>query len=296
MDTAGVRRLTRLARTGAVCLAATAYIAFALGAVGPSQVSATTDHRAIVVVDTGARVDQITIHFTSDSISGKEALDLTGLPVVYQTYGSMGAAVCAIEHVGCSAGQDCLTCGGDHYWAYSHAKAGDNAFSPSPVGVSSMRVYDGDEEGWKWGKGESPQYVQQGTPPPATTTTTLSPAAGATGTTTTTASPAAATKTTSSPARASTATTGPSSAGDPQPGASDKAPTSAVDDAGGSTFSVPPSTGGSEDAARPVASSPLPTSHSRGGSLAGIGGFVAVLLGIGALGLWNRHRRRAQSG
>src|SRR5204862_456706 len=76
--------------------------------------------------------------------------------------------------VGCEVSQGCLTCGGDHYWAYSHADSGQAVLTPSSKGVSSSTVRDGDEEGWKWGRGEPPAYVR---PPPgsASTTTTAGP-------------------------------------------------------------------------------------------------------------------------
>ena len=274
-------------RAALSALAALAITSMSLAAGHAIPAAAATDHTALVVVDTGSTVDAITVHFSTDSITGRQALDLTGLPVVYRAYGSNGVAVCAIKLVGCSAGQDCLTCGGDHYWAYSHAKAGSSQFTTSSTGVSSSQVHDGDEEGWKWGQGEPPAYVQQGSSGPTSTSTTAASSGGTPTSRATAGTGASSAPTVTTPSGAAPTSTTAS------PGAIPLTPTTSVD-AGGSTFAVadPAPTGPNEAASR----SPRPTASHRNHDSSSLPGFIAlaaVLAGLGALGLRARTRRRS---
>lgn len=81
-------------------------------------------HRAMVIVDTGSTTYQRVVTFSSDSITGIQALDLAGAnPVVY-SYAGQGGAVCRLFGVGRDAGPNCLG-GGDgdnRYWAYFRAE------------------------------------------------------------------------------------------------------------------------------------------------------------------------------
>lgn len=105
------------------------------------------DHRAAVIIDTGAGVKKICIHFAEASISGLEALQRANATPVVQTFGGIGGAVCALCGRGCPAGNTCLTCGAPNYWAYFRAPAGASGFAYSRAGANSTTVHDGDVEG-----------------------------------------------------------------------------------------------------------------------------------------------------
>ncbi len=117
------------------------------------------DHRAAVIIDTGAGVKKICIHFAEASISGREALQRANATPVVQTFGGIGGAVCALCGRGCPAGNTCLTCGAPNYWAYFRAQAGASGFAYSRAGANSTTVHDGDVEGWRWGTGAPPGYI-----------------------------------------------------------------------------------------------------------------------------------------
>lgn len=117
------------------------------------------DHRAAVIIDTGAGVKKICIHFAEASISGLEALQRANATPVVQTFGGIGGAVCALCGRGCPAGNTCLTCGAPNYWAYFRAPAGASGFAYSRAGANSTTVHDGDVEGWRWGTGAPPGYI-----------------------------------------------------------------------------------------------------------------------------------------
>ncbi|HEY3724324.1 MAG TPA: hypothetical protein VGN59_13320 [Acidimicrobiia bacterium] len=152
----------------------------------PSSASASNPHRAAVIVDTGTTVHRVVITFTEDSISGIDALQRAGAnPVVYAM--GPGAAVCRVYGVGRDPGSDCLggQDGDNRYWAYFRAPAGSSGFTYSSIGAGTVRVHDGDVEGWKWGTGTAPAYVSLATlsppPPPATQPPATAPATAAPG-------------------------------------------------------------------------------------------------------------------
>ncbi len=147
-----------------------------VGAPHDQAASASSPHRAAVVVDLGdGRVKIGCVSFTEDHLSGLEALDRASMAPVAQTYGGQGSAVCALCGKGCTAGSSCLTCKAPNYWAYFH----DGVYSP--VSASRSEVHDGDTESWRWGKGERPANVAfdtvcPGPEPPTSTPTTKAPA------------------------------------------------------------------------------------------------------------------------
>jgi hypothetical protein len=119
--------------------------------------SASTTHRAAVIVDTGTTVKRVCVRFTAPSISGKDALDRAGVDATYRSYGgTLGSAVCSLCGVGRSFA-DCLGGGSSpDYWVYWRAAAGTTAYTRSSFGVSNTQVHDGDVEGWRWGSGAPP--------------------------------------------------------------------------------------------------------------------------------------------
>ena len=149
---------------------------FALTALVPSlpgrPADAASAHRAFVIVDTGAGVHRSVVEFSSDSITGIQALQLAGAnPVVY-SFAGQGGAVCKLFGVGRDAGPNCLggADGNPNYWAYFRAPAGTTGFTYSRAGAGSTQVHDGDVEGWRWGTGAAPAW--SAIPPTTTTTTT----------------------------------------------------------------------------------------------------------------------------
>src|SRR5439155_19504902 len=136
-------------------LLAGAALAFALPA---GVITGESEHRAAVIVDTGQTVKKVCVHFTEDSISGKDLLDRAGVDPVYRTYSGEGVAVCALCGKGCPPDSSCLTCGGNSYWAYHRAPSGTTTFTASSRGAGTTSVRDGDVEGWRWGTGAPPEW------------------------------------------------------------------------------------------------------------------------------------------
>jgi hypothetical protein len=248
-------RLTRLAVV-ALGLGAAAASAVATPApAGPA--TAQSANQALVVVETGSDRFETYISFTSEPVSGLEALQMAGMSPVYRSYGSNGLAVCALCGRGCPADGSCLTCDEPNYWAYWRDDAGGGeGFVYSGSGAGSIRVGDGDIEGWRWGTGAAPAWEPFDPPQPTTTTTAPPP----TTTSTTAAPPPTTTPTTARPP----ATSPPTSAGGdqgspgpstPLPGSGATSPTSAP---GPSSTSAPPSSG-------PSTSAPASSSTSPGG-------------------------------
>lgn len=81
------------------------------------------------------------ISFTAASISGLDALNLTGLQVVMKGSGS-SAYVCSIEGVGDCSGV------APYYWAYYHWNSTSSAWDYSSVGAGTYTVAAGALEGW----------------------------------------------------------------------------------------------------------------------------------------------------
>jgi hypothetical protein len=155
-----------IARTGRLGLVALALVSLALGALAITSPSsgAAGPNRAVVIVETGADTHRVLIEFDAESISGLDALELAGAQPSVASWTGMGGAVCALYGVGHPANQqECLGTPGDQrFWAYWHVPAGSSGFTDetfSRAGGSSVRVRDGDVEGWRYGTGEPPEFV-----------------------------------------------------------------------------------------------------------------------------------------
>ncbi len=137
----------------------------------PAEAAGT--HRALVIVDTGATTYQRVVTFTTDSITGIQALELAGADPVVYSYAGQGGAVCRLFGVGRDAGPNCLggADGDNRYWGYFRAPSGTSSFTYSRAGAGSTQVRDGDVEGWKFATGQAPAWAPV-PPPPSTTTTT----------------------------------------------------------------------------------------------------------------------------
>ncbi len=120
----------------------------------PLPAAAQAEHHAGLVVDfRDGRVIVRVVAFTGDSITGVELLQRSGLSVALLA----GAAVCAVEDVGCApTPQDCFCqCRGGEclYWSYFHLEGG--AWVYAPTGAASHILRDGDVDGWVWGSGQT---------------------------------------------------------------------------------------------------------------------------------------------
>lgn len=141
----------------------------------PAQIQGQTTNRAgIVVRFSDGRVQTSCVSFKTESISGLDLLQRTGLDVIAQSSGG-GAAVCKIGGDGCAFPAEPCFCkfgGGQQgqYWAYWRLNGA--AWQYAAQGASSIRVTNGDVNGWAWGTGSA----QSGAQPPITTFEQICPA------------------------------------------------------------------------------------------------------------------------
>ena len=188
----GIR--ARLVRGRLVALGIVA-AAVGVGGVTALPARAATAHRAAVVVEVDGVIHTAKVTFSTDSISGLDALRSAGFDPLTRVFGGNGGAVCALDigatTIGCPADNTCLTCDAPRYWAYFRAVAGATQYTYSVAGAGLTKVHDGDVEAWAWGTGSPPsRFVSfddvwgsdppPTTRPPATTPTTSRPPTSAT--------------------------------------------------------------------------------------------------------------------
>jgi hypothetical protein len=109
----------------------------------------------LVVAPGDGRVIYRVVPLDSSTLRGLDLLRRSGLDVQTQEYGGLGAAVCAIEGVGCFPPRDDCFCqcrgGGEcRYWHY-YLRQPDGTWRRSDLGPSSRVVRDGDVDLWAWG-------------------------------------------------------------------------------------------------------------------------------------------------
>jgi len=139
------------------------------GAAGPNH--------AAMIIETPTDVYRVVISFDADSIDGLQALQLVpGANPSALGFSGLGGAVCGLFGVGHPATSS--TCLGEpsdpRYWAYWHVPAGQSGFSDSTysrAGAGSVTVRNGDTQGWRYGTGEPPTFVQLEFPAPVTPAT-----------------------------------------------------------------------------------------------------------------------------
>ena len=127
--------------------------------------------RAALVVQNGdGSLFTACIAFETDSLTGIELLNRSGLEIATVTDPGLGTAVCGIGSEGCPS-TDCF-CSTPNYWAYWQAGQGDWAYAVQ--GAEQSLVKDGMIEAWSWGEGTPPalltfaQVCLPGSIPPAT--------------------------------------------------------------------------------------------------------------------------------
>lgn len=104
-------------------------------------------HTADVVIDFGdGRALTRRVSFAEPSISGLQALRLTGLQLTTADFG-YGSAVCAVEGVGCPA-SNCF-CQSNRFWGYFYWDG--VVWQGHAAGASASMVVDQAVEGWVWG-------------------------------------------------------------------------------------------------------------------------------------------------
>lgn len=130
--------------------------AAAASSLAPAATTGQGSNHAVVIIDTGTTVHRTCVSFDSESITGKQALELAGAEPVFKEFSGLGSFVCKLHGTGRDVG-DCV--GDPTYWVYSRAPAGTAEFTPSEVGASTARVRHGDVEGWKWATEGAPAYA-----------------------------------------------------------------------------------------------------------------------------------------
>jgi len=112
----------------------------------PVCAAAGSNHAAVVVEHGDGSVVTRCVAFDTDSISGDELLNRSGLAWSAQTFGSFGDAVCALDGEPAQY-VECL--GKDRYWAVFVARTG-GSWQLASVGISTMTLHDGDAEGFRY--------------------------------------------------------------------------------------------------------------------------------------------------
>jgi hypothetical protein len=266
----------------------------------PSLAAAQPPHHAALIVDFGdGRVVVRVVAFAGETISGVDLLQQAGLDVAVMVNLGGGAALCAVEGVGCApTPQECFCqCRGSpcRYWSYFHLQ--DGAWAYAGMGAADHVLRDGDVDGWVWGDGRTApplltwdeiwarNSAAQPTSPLPPSTTPLSPATAAPQPTPVPTQPAA----TVAPPSATLSRTPV-----PAPSTSVPAPTMTL-----AATTIAPTVPSSTPVQTPRGLSPAPLvtlsppPGGGGGSFswgtaAAFGGLVLLLL---ALGLWVRRRR-----
>ncbi len=112
-------------------------------------------HRAGLVVDYGdGTVTYGFVPFSEESISGVELLRRSGVSLVTVDFGGLGQGVCSIGERGCGIG-DCrqrlcqTSRPNSPYWRYFRLTE-DREWAPMTLGASSVKVEDGEIDGWSW--------------------------------------------------------------------------------------------------------------------------------------------------
>lgn len=176
------RQLGRLALAGALLvggLAAGSTVA-RVGPATPLCAQAAYTHRVGLVVEHGnGQVIRRCIGFDSPTITALAVLQASGLELGLDTYGSLGTAICQIDHepIGYTT---CLPASGS-YWVLFVSHPG-GAWTPSDRGASSVAVGSGDDVGFRYDPqsgADPPPASAAGTCPPATlpgTSSTPAPA------------------------------------------------------------------------------------------------------------------------
>lgn len=145
---------TAAAIAAAVLAAASAAFvsALAVAVLAPGSPLAATcagagpNHAALVAEHADGSVVTRCVAFEAASITGEQLLDSSGVAWSGETFGGNGRAVCAID----SEPARYASCpGSDSYWAIFDS-GGSGKWQLSAVGISSLKLADGDAEGFRY--------------------------------------------------------------------------------------------------------------------------------------------------
>ena len=143
----GLGRRIAVAATLAVGLAVAASVVPAPGSpLVASCAGAGPTHAALVVEHGSGSVVTRCVAFDAASVTGEQLLDSSGVAWSGQTFGGFGEAVCAMDE---EPAQYVSCPGKDGYWAVFVATGGGE-WQLSPVGISSLKLGDGDAEGFRY--------------------------------------------------------------------------------------------------------------------------------------------------
>jgi len=143
----GLGRRFVVAASLAVGLAVAASAAPAPGSpLVASCAGAGPNHAALVVEHGSGSVVTRCVAFDAATVTGEQLLDSSGVAWSGQTFGGFGAAVCAMDE---EPAQYVSCPGKDGYWAVFVATGGGE-WELSPVGISSLKLGDGDAEGFRY--------------------------------------------------------------------------------------------------------------------------------------------------
>ena len=155
-----IARAVASAAAVAVIVAGMAVAALLPGSPMAATCSGTGPNHAAVVVEHGdGSVVTRCVAFDSATITGEQLLDSSGLAWSNEAFGGYGRAVCAID----SEPTHYASCpGSDSYWAIFDSSGGGK-WQLSAVGVSTLKLADGDAEGFHY----VPASGDPAPPPPA---------------------------------------------------------------------------------------------------------------------------------
>lgn len=141
-----------------------------VGPTAPLCAHAASSHRVGLVVEHGdGRVIRICVGFNASTITALAVLQSSGLEIGTESYGSLGTAICQIDHEPAQY-TTCLPATGS-YWVLFLSHAG-GAWTTSSRGASSATVGDGDGVGFRY----DPQAGADPPPPsPAGTCPVVTP-------------------------------------------------------------------------------------------------------------------------
>lgn len=127
----------------------------------------TTNRAGLVVVKMDGSVVSRCVGFEEESIDGYELL-VRGDFALRADVTSVGTSICSVDGEGCGQGADCFcqckssTC---EYWTYWQWLP--DGWRYSNAGATTMRVSDGDVQGWVWGD-TRPDILAENAPPVTT--------------------------------------------------------------------------------------------------------------------------------
>ena len=129
-------------------------ILFSACAPTDSPAPAEPGRAALIIVGPDRSASQTCVTFEAAQVSGKELLELAGIPMTLDERNPMGALVCAIDGQGCAYPAESCLCqcqglGDCAYWA-SFVRTPPGSWTYAGQGVSMQPLRSGDLYAWVW--------------------------------------------------------------------------------------------------------------------------------------------------